>query len=769
MIHLPLYPFIWQTASGTFRSSVSWDMTLSVALTLIVAIGFVLLLILQWRDLRQRVSVPVRWSLCLLRAVAYLLVLGMLLNPSLLIQKVLQILPPLVVMLDTSGSMALSESGKPSRLQQVRDYLHSGEHPALATLAQHYQLKLYQFDEKARALPVERLAEVQVGGRSTDILGSLATVLEEQRGTQPVGVLLLSDGAHHGSDIGLGHLRQAGVRVVTVGVGTAETYRDIRIASVQAPTLAFVHYPTEVNVTVQSWGYRGEYIPVVLTRAGRVVATKTVQVTADVFEQQVQFEIEPEEVGEFTYTVNVAPRLGEALTENNHVDFPISVARDKIRVLLVCGSPTWDYRFLRQGLKQDPSIDMISFVILRTPTDVVQVPESQLSLIPFPTQRLFTQELKNFDLIIFENFSYQLYFPPYYLDNVRQYVQEGGAFAMIGGLLAFAQGGYTGTPIEEILPVSLRSDRNDYRPVTQRMVLTEEGKTHPITRLSPDATENQRIWDMLPEFDALNVVGQAKPGATVLGISSARVDNRAAVPLLAMQRFGAGRTLALMSDYIWKWNFQMAGQLDSNQYYLQFVRQMVRWLIRDPVLKQVRIIADASEFPVGSEVTGTLQVLQDDYRPTETATLSTKLRTPHGTEVPVQYVPTSNPGEYRYRFRADEEGIYELDVQAEIGGKTHEANRLLLRVQRPGDENQHAAPNHTLLRDIAERTGGTFFAIHDPARPSVASLIEFFGGAPSYKVLEEIRLRLRETFPLFLAVLGVLAVEWWWRRRAGLL
>ena len=170
----------------------------------------------------------------------------------------------------------------------------------MAALAQHYQLKLYQFDETARALPVERLAEAQAGGRSTDILASLATVLEEQRGTQPVGVLLLSDGAHHGSDVGLGQLRQAGVRVVTVGVGTPETYRDIRIASVQAPTLAFVHYPTEVNVMIQSWGYRGEHIPVVLTRAGRVVATKAVQVSADAFEQQVQFEIEPEEVGEFT-------------------------------------------------------------------------------------------------------------------------------------------------------------------------------------------------------------------------------------------------------------------------------------------------------------------------------------------------------------------------------------------------------------------------------------------------------------------------------------
>jgi hypothetical protein len=409
MNSLPFYPLVWKTASGTFRGSLTWDLTFSVTLTLIVAIGFVLLLVLQWRDLRQRVSVPVRWSLCLLRAVAYLLVLGMLVNPSMLIQKVLHILPPLVVMMDTSGSMALSEPGKPTRLQQVRTICtaasmqpsqrsHSTINSSCTSLTRWH------------AVPVERLEDLQAGGRSTDILGSLVTVLEEQRGTQPVGVFLLSDGAHHGADTGLGHLRQAGVRVVTVGVGAPETYRDIRIASVQAPTLAFIHYPTEVNVTVQTWGYRGEHIPVVSKRAGRAVATKTVQITADVFEQQVQFEIEPEEIGEFTYTVGVAPHLGEALTENNQADFPLSVARDKIRVLLVCGSPTWNYRFLRQGLKQDPSIDMIS-LSSADPHRRRQCARKPAQSDSFPTQRLFTQELKNFDLIIFENFSYQLYFP----------------------------------------------------------------------------------------------------------------------------------------------------------------------------------------------------------------------------------------------------------------------------------------------------------------------------------------------------------------------
>jgi hypothetical protein len=300
------------------------------------------------------------------------------------------------------------------------------------------------------------------------------------------------------------------------------------------------------------------------------------------------------------------------------------------------------------------------------------------------------------------------------------------------------------------------------------MVLTQEGVVHPITRLSADTKENQRIWNTMPELDALNVASRAKPGATVLGISSDRFGDTQNTPLLAIQRFGKGRTLALLSDYIWKWNFHMAGRTDSNQYYLQFVRQMVRWLIRDPILKQVRVMADANEFPIGSEITGTVQALQDDYRPASEAVLRPKLRTPGGKELSVQFVPTGNPGEYRYRLPATEEGFYELDVQAQIEGKTHEANRLLLHAYRPGGEKQQAAPNHALLQDIADRTGGTFFALHDPARPTVASLVEFFGGAPSYKVLEEQQLRLRETLPLFLVLVGFLALEWWWRRQAGL-
>jgi uncharacterized membrane protein len=759
---------LWQTASGLFRGSIVWEYTFPLAIIVLLAAGFAVLLILQWRDLGRRVTPAVRLGLTLLRGMVYLFVLGMLLNPTLVIQKVLRLLPSLAVVVDTSGSMGLPETDGRSRLQQIVDYLRHDTPAALPTLTQHYQVKLYQFDETLRTLPSDDLEQVQGGGDTTDITGSLTTLVEESQTTRPKGIVLFSDGAHLGMDVGLDYLRQAEIPIVTVGLGNPTTYHDIRIASVQAPSLTFLHYPVDVQATLHTWGYQGERIPVVLKRADRVVATQTVEVTSTPFQQQVHFEIMPEETGEFTYTISVAPRLGEVLTDNNQRTFPISVVRDKIRVLLVCGTPTWNYRFLRLALKQDPSVDLISFVILRTPTDVVNVPENQLSLIPFPTRRLFTQELQNFDLIIFENFSFQFYFPWYYLENVRTYVSEGGAFAMIGGPLSFAQGGYVGTPIEEILPVTLRPDRDDYRPATQRLVLTPEGKTHPITRLSADVQANELLWEEMPELDALNVVAQAKPEATVLAVSDGRFDGISAAPLLAVQRFGKGRTLALMSDYTWKWNFQLAGQMDSNQYYLQFMRQLTRWLIRDPVLKQVRMMADATEFSLGSDITGTIQVLQDDYRPAPDAVLTVTLRTPAGTEEPVELGPTSNPGEYRYRFHASNVGLYSLEAQATIGPSTHEADRLLLRVYHPGDENQQAAPNHALLQDIAEQTGGVFFALQDPARPTLSSLVEFFGGTPSYKVLEETRQRIRETLPLFLLMLFCLALEWWWRRRVGL-
>src|SRR5207253_11368170 len=131
------------------------------------------------------------------------------------------------------------------------------------------------------------------------------------------------------------------------------------------------------------------------------------------------------------------------------------VIRDRVRVLLVVGRPSWDVRFLRQLLKRDPNVDLISFFILRTPGVHPRSSQDELSLIPFRTQEIFQEQLKTFDLIIFQNFNHRPYRMSQYLDGIAEYVRDGGAFAMIGGDQSFSAGDYSGTPIEEILPMTL--------------------------------------------------------------------------------------------------------------------------------------------------------------------------------------------------------------------------------------------------------------------------------------------------------------------------
>ena len=82
-----------------------------------------------------------------------------------------------------------------------------------------------------------------------------------------------------------------------------------------------------------------------------------------------------------------------------------------------------------------------SIQILRTPNAIEVASPDELSLIPFPTDELFRESLHTFDLVVLQNFDYGPYQMAQYLPEIRRYVEEGGALAMLGGELSFDGGG----------------------------------------------------------------------------------------------------------------------------------------------------------------------------------------------------------------------------------------------------------------------------------------------------------------------------------------
>src|SRR5439155_12254982 len=112
----------------------------------------------------------------------------------------------------------------------------------------------------------------------------------------------------------------------------------------------------------------------------QIVANRAIHFESDDDVQTVSFTFTPDQTGRFVYTVAVPVFPDEAVIENNTKSFALKVIRDRVRVLLVAGRPSWDERFLRGLLRQDPNVELISFYILRSNSDVYQSNDEEREL-----------------------------------------------------------------------------------------------------------------------------------------------------------------------------------------------------------------------------------------------------------------------------------------------------------------------------------------------------------------------------------------------------
>ncbi|MGZ6143186.1 MAG: glutamine amidotransferase, partial [Myxococcales bacterium] len=569
-----------------------------------LALAVTALLAAVWLSFRGFRSEPAgrrRVALLGFRILAALLVLILLLEPGIELRSESRVRARIALLLDTSRSMKFPASpAGPSRAEELIRWAESHKQD-LAQLAARFQVDVYGFDKDLQPMDLARLGP-DPQGPSTDILGALTGAAQAGTGGRPLaGLFVASDGADNAelsegvSQTATAELHKLNAPVFALPVG-AQALKDLAVEKIAVDDFAFVRNQVTVDVTLTARGFGATDVPVVLRREGQVVAQKTVTVGGSHTRADVKLTFVPDRTGKFAFTVAAPVYEGEALAQNNQKSFVLKVIRDRVRVLLVVGRPSWDVRFLRQLLKRDPNVDLISFFILRTPGDDPHSSQDELSLIPFPTQEIFQEQLKTFDLVLFQNFNHRPYRMSQYLDGIAAYVRDGGAFAMIGGDQSFSAGDYAGTPIEEILPVTLfppGPTSIDETPV--QLKLSDSGRRHPVTELATSGAQNESAWSRLPKLPGLNTIGSLKGGSQVL-LSAG--DGR---PVLVVGEAGRGRVMALLSDSSWYWSFVAAGEQQGPRAYETFWHSAIRWLVRDPALTPMRVASERPAFEPGGE------------------------------------------------------------------------------------------------------------------------------------------------------------------------
>ena len=716
----------------------------------VLGLALLALWLVELRSIRGESDARRRYALAALGGLGILAVYLLALQITLVRETFEEVSGGTGILLDNSRSMTLAGESGP-RTDAVRALIGQWQEDDRVNPV------VYLFGSSTRGTLWDDLTEsYEPEDDETKIRSGLSYVLEKGADQELGSLVVITDGADasfRSESLALGSSAPV---IHSIVVGGDDPLDDQAIVSLHADTTAYVGVPALIRADVRAVGdLRRSELRVQLWHESRL-EQETVAVLDTSGRGTVAFEVTPRATGRSLYRLLIPSASNDEVPQNNDRAALLRVGRERLRALLVAGRPSWDVRFLRDFLKRDGSVDLVSFFILRAAADLTAAPTNELALIPFPTDELFREHLGSFDVVIFQNFDYAPYEMQTYLPRIREYVKRGGSFVMIGGDRSFAEGRYAGTAIEEILPVKLGSPavaKGSYRAEVNKQLAR-----HPIVALGPDPGLTRQTWKALPTLNGANMVGAIKPEAQVLlHHPRARLRNGARLPILAVGESGRGRVAALTTDASWRWRFAADETAVGSDEYELFWDRMIRWLTRDPLLEPARISTDRERYGVGAELAVSGRIRDEGYRPMK------------NTRVDLHYQPgvegegdataeTDQDGQLQASLRAPAEpGAYE--VVASVEGK--ELAREVFIVEESSDELAELEAMPEQLRAVSERTGGrVFLGIEDvPPLSELASTSRRAAGLVAKEPLSN-------PWFILLTVL-LLGATWLLRRRWG--
>ncbi len=718
----------------------------------VVGLALLILWLLELRSIRGEGNAFRRLTLGALGGLSILAIYALALQVTLVREAFEEVAGGTALLIDNSRSMTLSGSSG-ERSDAVRALIRKWQGD------DRVEPLVYRFGSETRAAIWSDLADTyDPTDDTTNIREALSTVLQRDAEQELGSLVVITDGADPRFRADTLSLDASAPAIHAVVIGGDDRLDDQAIISLRADSTAYVGVPAVIRADVRAVGQlRRKDLSVQLCHEGQLIQEQWAALDAT-GKGDLAFEVMPKRPGRALYRLAIPTHAEDQVPQNNQRAALLRVGRDRIRVLLVAGRPSWDVRFLRDFLKRDGSIDLISFFILRAPSDLTSAATDELALIPFPTDELFREHLGSFDVVIFQNFDFAPYEMEAYLPRIRDYVRRGGSFLMIGGDHSFSLGGYSGTPIEQVLPVKLPAGggvvAGSYRPRPNRQLIR-----HPIVALGPDPSLTRRTWQALPPLHGANIIAGVKQGAQVLlQHPRARVPSGMRFPILVVGEADRGRVAAMTADASWRWRFASDDATVGSDEYELFWDRLIRWLTRDPLLEPARISTDRDRYGIGAPVIVSGLLRDERYRLIANKKVSLRIE-PAEEEGAAAVVAQTNPdGQVRGTLQGPTDaGAYEVKVM--VDGEEI-ADEVFL-VEESGDELANLEVISTELEAAAQQTGGkVFLSVGDvPPLAELAATTRKTAGLISKQPLLN---------PLYLFfTLVVLASTWVLRRRWG--
>ncbi|MCH7571913.1 MAG: hypothetical protein IH891_03260, partial [Planctomycetes bacterium] len=530
-----------------------------------------------------------RGMLAVVRALIILMVLMAISGPVLELPRETIEEDWVLVLVDRSESMRIedvqSPEGRISRDTQMRNAFDA-QQEMFGMLAEQRHLVYMGFhfgaydlgaregnnDEQAGYLPVD-LGEPD--GQRTRLNTALEQALHRAAARPLSGIVLFSDGRTDNPPTRsvIRRLQADSVPVFSIPLGSSEPMGDLAIRRVDAPRRAFVRDKVPVVVEIDRLGtavdgLRGK-IKLVDQLSGEILD----EVELDPHENQdrVTLTAEPNLAGETVWEIVIETSQPDLIPANNIKLLHIDLVDRPLRVLMVEGYPRWEYRFVKNLLVREGSIDSSVFLI-SADRDFAQEGNQPITRLPRSPE-----EFAEFDVIIIGDVP-SMFFSPGQLEMIRDQVAERGTGLLWIAGERWVPSSYAGTVLADLLP--MRGSLNIPaigEPVNMRP--TPLAERLGVLRLASgdqigwpiEIEDSSYGWSQLYYAQKIEP-GLLKPTTEVLA-ETVGLFRGLPLPLVLKMRFGSGQSIYVATDEIWRWRYGR-GELYPEQFWVQMIRML---------------------------------------------------------------------------------------------------------------------------------------------------------------------------------------------------
>ncbi len=625
----------------------------------------------------------------------------------------------------------------------------------------------------------QRVQETKVAEGLRDAVSGVLGLGFGKRSEQVSGVIMLSDFQQNADTISLTEfargLGERKIPVFTIGIGNPDEPKDVRITNVDVNDVVLVDDDVPLDVSVVADGFDGERVRVDLRIDSVVVDTQYIVLEGGGKRQGLRFIHHPKKPGKMTATVEVELQGGEVFSDNNSLSRNITVLDQKIKVLYAEYLPRWEYRYLKNALIRDKTMETQIFLFSADPEFTQDSSPGVPALNAFPSQR---EELFKYHVILLGDVDPERHLGAARLELLKEFVAAGGGVVFLSGPHHNPSRYPRSADLYTLLPVQVSEagTLDDFAsPVTKsfNVKLSAVGREHPVMRLDNDPGRNLQLWenedgrfyDHLPGFFWFARVGRAKGNAVVLAqhpeLSQPLSNPPKPLVVFAFMNYGKGRTFFSAVDNTWRWR---AGV--DNLHFYRFWGQVCRFVAAGRLLGKTprfTITSDKEVYSIGESVGIEAQVYDANMNPSVDETILVYHQVQGESEDSVQKIDLAlhlqGQGVYRGSISAGTRGRHDIW----LGTPEERSAFTSYTVEVPALEARDTRLNRTLGQQVASLSGGAYFDF-----PDIMKAVEKVQGITHTSERTPKAHNLWDEWWIVVLIVSVLAIEWILRKAVRL-